>query len=234
MAERFAAHRRFVLAAGAGLVLAGTNAPYGFAAEEKKVTATEDLMREHGVLRRVLLVYRESAAQLRNGSAKIDPKPLHQAATLFHNFGEDYHEKKLEETHLFPAVRKAGGPAAAEVDVLIAQHNRGREITDYILATTGKGAIGASEAESLARVFDAFVLMYQNHTAREDTITFPAWKEALSEHQLEEMAEMFEDIERQQFGKDGFEDAVAQIGQIEKALGFADLAQFTAPPPPKL
>jgi hypothetical protein len=43
----------------------------------------------------------------------------------------------------------------------------------------------------------------------------------------------FEEIERQQFGKDGYEDAVAQIGQIEQALGFADLAQFTAPPPPK-
>ena len=42
-----------------------------------------------------------------------------------------------------------------------------------------------------------------------------------------------EEIERQQFGKDGYEDAVAQIRQIEQALGLADLAQFTAPPPPK-
>ena len=32
---------------------------------------------------------------------------------------------------------------------------------------------------------------------------------------------------------DTVEDAVAQIGQIEQALGFADLTQFTAPPPPK-
>ena len=47
------------------------------------------------------------------------------------------------------------------------------------------------------------------------------------------MGEKFEDIEHQQFGKDGFEDAVAQIGQIEQTLGFADIAQFTAPPPPK-
>jgi hypothetical protein len=45
------------------------------------------------------------------------------------------------------------------------------------------------------------------------------------------MGEMFEEIEHQQFGKDGFEDAVAQIAQIEGALGMADIAQFTAPPP---
>jgi hemerythrin superfamily protein len=75
--------------------------------------------------------------------------------------------------------------------------------------------------------------MYENHAAREDTIVFPAWKDALSEHQLDHMGEEFEEIERRQFGKDGFEDAVAQIGQIEEALGFADLAQFNAPPPPR-
>jgi hypothetical protein len=39
--------------------------------------------------------------------------------------------------------------------------------------------------------------------------------------------------ERQTFGRDGFEDAVKEIAQIEQTLGFADLAQFTAPPPPK-
>ena len=33
---------------------------------------------------------------------------------------------------------------------------------------------------------------------------------------------------------DGFEDAVKQIGQIEATLGLADLARFTAPPPPKI
>ncbi len=132
------ANRRLVLAAAAGLILVG-GAGRAALAEEKKVGATEDLMRGHGVLRRALLVYRETAATLRTDPAKVDPQPLHQTAMLFRNFGEDYHEKKLEEAHIFPAVRKAGGPAAAYVDVLIAQHRRGREITDYILAVTTPG-----------------------------------------------------------------------------------------------
>jgi hemerythrin superfamily protein len=72
--------------------------------------------------------------------------------------------------------------------------------------------------------------MYENHAAREDTIVFPAWKDALSEHQLDQMGE---ELERRQFGKGGFEDAVARIGQIEEALGYADLAGFSAPPPPR-
>ena len=158
---------------------------------------------------------------------------LARTAKLFRSFGEDYHERMLEEAHIFPAVRKVGGPAAAYVDILKAQHDRGREITDYILSVVGKGMISADDAEPLARAFETFVLMYQNHTAREDTIVFPAWKDALSAHQLHEMGERFEEIEHRQFGHDGYEDAVRQIGEIEQALGFADLAQFTAPPPPK-
>jgi hypothetical protein len=48
------------------------------------------------------------------------------------------------------------------------------------------------------------------------------------------MNETFEDIEHQQFGEDGFEDAVKQIAAIEASLWLADISQFTAPPPPKV
>ncbi len=242
MSDLVDARRRFLIGAGttgAGLLLAagGVSAAEKHAkqlrGEEKEVGAVEDLMREHGVIRRALLVYRESATRLRSNPASVDRQAIFKTAKLFRTFGEDYHERKLEEAYIFPAVRKAGGPAVAYVDVLTAQHNRGREITEYILAVAGKGAIGTGDAEPLARVFDSLDLMYENHAAREDTIVFPAWKNALSERQLREMGDKFEDIEREQFGKDGYEDAVAQIGQIEQTLGFADLAQFTAPPPPK-
>ena len=195
--------------------------------------AVEDLMREHGVLRRALLVYSESVPKIRANLGSVPAEALMRTAKLFRSFGEDYHERKLEEVYIFPAIKKAGGPAAGYADVLKAQHDRSRDVTEYILAVTGRGGVGTGDTEPLARALESFVLMYQNHAAREDTIVFPAWKETLSDRQLHEMGDKFEEIERQQFGKDGYEDAVAQIGQIEQALGLADLAQFTAPPPPK-
>jgi hemerythrin superfamily protein len=76
--------------------------------------------------------------------------------------------------------------------------------------------------------------MYLNHAAREDTIVFPAWKTALSARQLDELGDKFEEIEKQQFGTDGFEDAVKRIADIEQRLGVSDLARFTPPPPPKV
>ncbi len=192
------------------------------------VSATEDLMREHGVIRRVLVVYREAAARLRANAGSVAPEGLQQAAHLMRTFGEDYHEKQLEEMHIFPALIKAGGPLTGTVATLIAQHQRGREATEYVLAVTRK-AIGA--AEPLARTLDAFARMYEEHAATEDTIVFPAWKKVLTPKELDEMGDRFEDIEHKTFGKDGFEDAVNQVAAIERLLGI-ELAGLTAPPPP--
>jgi hemerythrin-like domain-containing protein len=201
--------------------------------EGGEVTATEDLMREHGVLRRALLVYTAAANRLRANPASVPPDALQKTARLFRAFGEDYHEKKLEEPYIFPVVKKAGGPAAIYPDILIVQHDRGREITDYILSVTQGAKLGAANAEPLARAMESLVLMYRNHAAREDTIVFPAWKKTLPEKELDKMGEKFEEIEHQQFGEDGFETAIKQIGEIEGMLGLTDISQFTAPPPPK-
>jgi hemerythrin-like domain-containing protein len=198
-----------------------------------EVTATEDLMREHGVLRRALLVYTAAATKLHSNPSSIPPDALQKTAKLFRAFGEEYHENKLEEAYIFPAVKQAGGEAATYPDILVTQHNRGREITDYIINVTQNAKLGAN-ADDLAKALDAFVLMYRNHAAREDTIIFPAWKQTLNDKQLDEMNDKFEDIEHEQFGEDGFEDAVKQISAIESSLGLADIAQFTAPPPPKV
>ncbi|MCA1849599.1 MAG: hemerythrin domain-containing protein, partial [Acidobacteria bacterium] len=210
---------------GAGLVLAGCGgknagseqangrAPSKGEEDEKggEVTATEDLMREHGVLRRALLVYAAAAGKLRGNPSAVPPDALRKTAQLFRAFGEEYHEKRLEEQFIFPAVKRAGGAAAGLPDILVVQHDRGREITDYVLGVTNGAKLGGN-ADVLARALESFVLMYQHHAAREDTIVFPAWKQTMTARQLDEMGERFEEIEHEQFGEDGYEDAVKQVG----------------------
>jgi hemerythrin-like domain-containing protein len=236
--------------AGTGFVLAGcaignrsqsepqSNNPSSHRSDEQmkaiEVTATEDLMREHGVLRRALLVYGAAAGKLRTNASSVPPDALHKTAKLFRAFGEEYHEKKLEEQYIFPAVKQAGGQAASYPDILVAQHNRGREITEYVLAVTQGSKLGPANSGNLASALDSFALMYQYHAAREDTIIFPTWKQTMTEEQYNEMGDKFEEIEKQQFGGDGYEDAVKEITDIESSLGLSDISQFTAPPPPKL
>jgi hemerythrin-like domain-containing protein len=201
--------------------------------KEPEVTATEDLMREHGVIRRALLVYSELADKIRKSPASVDAAALHKTAQLFRTFGEDYHERMLEEQHIFPIVRRMKGEAAKYPDILVAQHNRGREITDFTLSVTNAPRISVKDAEALARVFEGFVRMYENHAAREDTIVFPAWKTNFTNKQLDALSDQFEDIEHKMFGKDGFEDAEKTISGIEANFGFTDISQFTPPAPPE-
>ena len=193
------------------------------------VSATEDLMREHGVLRRTLIVYFELSTRLRSGSGLLDPGALAEAAKLFHEFGEEYHEKMLEEVYIFPEVRKAGGPNEKLIEVLLIQHRRGREITDYLSRVGKRGNVGGN-AMPLANALSAMTRMYQAHSAWEDTVVFPAWKKTQSKARLDDLAEKFEDIEHQQFGKDGFDDAVSRISHVEKLLGLDDLAVYTPEP----
>ena len=83
-------------AAGAGLLLTAGNAGLVLAAQkghgkgqEKEVGAVEDLMREHGVLRRALLVYTESVPKIRANPGGIPADALMRTAKLFRSFGED-------------------------------------------------------------------------------------------------------------------------------------------------
>jgi len=214
---------------GAGILAAGCTKK----GADKEVTAVEDLMREHGVLRRALLVYKETAPRLRENPTPAIAEAVQKTAQLFRSFGEEYHEKALEEKHIFPLLGKTDPGVSALASTLVAQHERGRQVTEYLLAVTQQGKIENSKGVEIAQVLESFVVMYQNHAAREDTVIFPAWKQAVPAGQLDELSDRFEDIERAQFGKDGFEKAVSRIAEIETALGLADIGQFTVQPPPR-
>jgi hemerythrin-like domain-containing protein len=196
------------------------------------VTATEDLMREHGVLRRALFVYREAATRLRQDHNSVPPDVLEKTAQLFRVFGEDYHEKKLEEAYIFPLLKKFRNPAEAYVDVLLAQHVRGREITDYVMSVTKGDNIASNTGAALVTALESFARMYDFHAAIEDTVVFPAWKASLGEAELDELGAKFEEIEVDHFGgDDGFEGAVSRMQEIEASLGLSDISTFTAPAP---
>lgn len=201
-------------------------------AEPVEVTAAEDLMREHGLLRRALLVYQECAQRLRQNVASVPPDALEKAANLVRVFGEDYHQKQLEEVFVFPIVKKTPGTAAAYVDVLLAQHARGRAITDYVLAISREDQIPSNSVEPLAKSLEAYVRMYQHHAAIEDTVVFPVWKTAVGTSELDLLAAKFEEIEAEQFGGDGFEVALKRMEEVEESLGLSKLDMFTADGPP--
>jgi hemerythrin-like domain-containing protein len=225
--------RRFIrLATGTGALVTGVRvldvkaaAAAAQTAREEDISPAEDLMREHGVLRRVLLVYEEALRRVESRQ-ELDPAVLTGCAGIVRRFVEDYHEK-LEEREIFPRFEKAG-TLVDLVRVLRAQHQAGRRVTDEIRTLATASALRSEDGRRhLAEGVRQFIRMYRPHAAREDTVLFPALHGLVSPSEYDALGERFEDQEHELLGGEGFEKAVDEVTSLEKQVGIADLAAFT-------
>jgi hemerythrin-like domain-containing protein len=193
---------------------------------ENEVVPAEDLMREHGLLNRILLIYEESGRRLSVPKPDMNIGLLKESAGIIKSFIEEYHEK-LEADHLFPLFKKAG-KLVDLVDVLAKQHEAGRSVTKRILRLAEDSTVkDASKRKEIVDAIHSFIRMYRPHEAREDTILFPALHDIVSAQEYAAMGEDFEKKEHDLFGEGGFEKMVDEVAGIEKALGIYDLAEFT-------
>jgi len=230
MDERLMRTRRVFLKSGifiSGAALAGVGVLRAADKdkEEEEVSPAEDLMREHGVLKRVLLIYEEAIRRMM-ANQDLPVETVADSAKIIRNFIEDYHEK-LEENFLFPRFEKAG-TLTDLVRTLRDQHAAGRRVTDLTLALAKQSTIkNAGERTQLADSLRQFIRMYNPHEAREDTVLFPAFRKIVSANEYASLGEDFEKKEHELFGEDGFEKMVDKVTNIEKTLGIYELAQFT-------
>jgi hemerythrin-like domain-containing protein len=160
-------------AAGTGTVWAatGSGASASVTVPSSVIPPDDDLMREHGVLKRVLLCYKEMTRRILAGQP-VNAADLRGAALIIHDFIEGFHEG-LEEGFVFPRLRSAK-QLISTVDILLVQHARGRVITQYLLAhATTNGMASHNTRAGLAAAMQAFDRMYEPHEAREDTVVSP-------------------------------------------------------------
>lgn len=189
------------------------------------ISPTEDLMREHGALNRMLLIYDECARRLEaQADLRVDVVPT--TARLVRTFIGEYHEK-LEEEHVFPRFEQS----LTHVDLvrtLRDQHAGGRKLTAAIEQLTASGPVTKKDDKKrLAALLRAFARMYRPHEAREDTVLFPDFRALLTPKELDALGEEFERREHELFGDNGFEKKLVEIDQLEIALDMHDLSMFT-------
>jgi len=189
------------------------------------ISPAEDLMREHGVLDRIMLIYEACRLHLLNGE-KFPNDILPNSASVVKGFIEEYHEK-LEEDFLFPRFEKAN-QLTDLVRVLRDQHTTGRKITGQIINSGEISAQADSDAnQKLIRLIDEFNRMYRPHKAREDTVLFPELRKIIPAQEYFALGEDFEKKEHELFGEDGFEAMVVKVEGIEKQLEIYELSKFT-------
>ena len=195
------------------------------AAEDDEISPVEDLMREHGLLNRIIMIYDYCRARLVN-KEEFQIDALTNSANIIRSFVEDYHEK-LEEKYLFPRFVNAN-KLVDLVQTLYIQHHAGRVLTDQILNLSNANSLkNPDDTLKLINLLDTFNRMYRPHEATEDTVLFPNLRKIVSRNEYDSMGEDFEKQEHLLFGADGFEGLVDKVAGIEKQLGIYDISAFT-------
>lgn len=193
--------------------------------EEFEIPFTEDLMKEHGLLNRVLLIYEEIIRRI-DTNTEFPIITLSKAVTIIKAFIEDYHEK-LEEEYIFPLFEKHKKEIRL-VRTLKTQHDRGREITTQLQKTVATTQPLDQKNKNLIKgLLKKFIRMYRPHEAREDTVLFPQIRSLISEKEFQKLSDIFEDTEHKLFGENGFESILQQVESIEKELNIYQLDLFT-------
>jgi hemerythrin-like domain-containing protein len=222
--------RNFLIKSGmliAATSLSGAACLRGPGKETKawKIPPTEDLMREHGVLRRIMLVYDEIARRLKEGVEF--PLPVLAAANnIIRRFVQDYHETN-EQFHVFNRFGNTGKMVEL-VAILYQQHLAGRKLIDRVtILSTEDNLKNPSERLKVAEFLYTFNQVYRRHAAWEDTVLFPAFRSVISPKEFTAVGETFESEETKLFGPDGYEKIVGQVADLEKKLAIYGLQQFT-------
>jgi hemerythrin-like domain-containing protein len=212
-----------MLLAAAGLLGAGCS---GAKKETMSSTIppTEDLMREHGVLNRIMLVYDEIARRLRF-EEEFPSEVLAEGNDITRRFIQDYHEKS-EENYLFNKFSNAG-KMVEPVAILYQQHLAGRKLIGEInSANTKENMRNPAKRLRVAEYLITFNQLFRHHAAWEDTVLFPAFRSIIPGKDFAALGETLQKDEDKLFGADGFAKIVGQVAELEKKLGIYDLKQY--------
>ncbi len=225
-AEPNESRRTFLVKSGLLLAAASLGgAACGRETAPGEVSPNEDLMREHGVLRRLMLVYDEMARRLKTEAA-VPSQVLAKANDIIHRFIQEYHERN-EETQVFNRFSSAGKMVEL-VAILYQQHLAGRKMIAAINALNTEANLqNPLERPRVAELLTAFNRLYRPHAAWEDTVLLPAFPSVISRQDYAALGETFSKEEVKLFGADGFANLVGQVADLEKELGIYDLRQFT-------
>lgn len=177
-------------------------------------------MKEHGLLKRAILIYNELLSPHLKHSDKKILKLFHSTAFIIEKFIHEHHEI-TEELEIFPIIHKRSKSTGIKylVNILIRQHQKVRENTQKILSSK-KLDVVKKEAKDFIRTYNA-------HGTREDTEIFPEFNKLISKEELMELSNRMEEVEEKRFRKNGFENILNIMKKIEKVLGIDKLEFYS-------
>lgn len=166
---------------------------------EKK--PTEILEEEHHFIKKVIGAMAVFAEALEMGQ-ELEAQTLEDIVEFMRTFADRCHHGK-EETHLFPALERKGVPMrGCPLGVLLAEHQRGRELVRQFAEAKDLYTKGDPPAKgALIKSLRALTDLYPNHIWKEDYLAFPMANKILTAEEQSDLYEKFSTVERE-IGRD--------------------------------
>jgi hemerythrin-like domain-containing protein len=177
--------------------------------------ATQILMDEHKLIKRVLIALEAAALQV-SSVELMRPAFFLNAALFIRNFADGSHHHK-EEGILFIAMQEAGMPVqGGPIGVMLAEHEQGREFTREMNAAAEKWEKGDRSAKAaVAHNALGYVSLLRQHIHKEDNILFPMADRVLSQEGREKLEAAFKQAIDQE----------TEAGIQEKYLALAEVLE---------
>jgi hemerythrin-like domain-containing protein len=185
----------------------------------------EDLMVQHSVLRRALLIYEECIRRLTNNE-ELDPALIADTTDVIDKVIINLHAP-LERAYIFPMYEKSE-KYSKMAQILDDQHNAAGGIEKEILKYSNREFLANPDNKNeLINFFRKAIRVFRPHIDREDTEMFPDFKDFISVEEYYALGDKFIGLEEKKFGERGLRAMVDKIEAVEKALGINDLDSFT-------
>lgn len=178
--------------------------------------ASEILVHEHEIILRMLDVVESICDRLRKGE-DAEPSDLKNIVEFIRQFADRCHHMK-EEDILFQKMLEKGFPReGGPIQVMLSEHNMGREYTakleDGILAYEK----GVPEARN--QIIDkamGYAFLLREHIHKENNILYPMGDRIFTEDDQKKLFEEFEKVEKEEIGEGVHEKFVKMVEDLEK------------------
>jgi len=177
---------------------------------------TEDLMKEHRVIERMLTVAAKAADRL-GSSQEVSQNVFVEAADFFRNFADKCHHGK-EEKLLFVRMVERGVPGdSGPIAVMLREHEVGRAYVRKIAELSAKTPDKKTKSDLIKNTKE-YVDLLRQHILKEDSVLYPLANRVLTSEDQGDLEKGFQDVEEKVMGPGVHERYHHMIEEFERTL----------------
>jgi hemerythrin-like domain-containing protein len=173
--------------------------------------AMDDLKNEHEAILSAIQILERMIADMEKAPS-VNTKDMHDFIGFLKEFADKCHHGK-EEGLLFPALIQAGLPEkGGPLGVMLADHAQGRQF----IREMEEALSPQVDLVKLAQAAGGYAALLRNHIQKENMMLFPMTEKMLTETQLEQLYEGFEEHEEKVIGQGRHEELHAMLKILQE------------------